>query len=53
MKPEYGIAILAFAGGEIGYGLSRSTGWLGTIIGVVLGILFGIVLYRIQIRKPK
>jgi uncharacterized membrane protein (UPF0136 family) len=53
MKPEYGIAILALAGGEIGYAVSRSTGWLGTVIGVVLGILFGIILYKIPPRKPK
>lgn len=53
MKPEFGIAILAIAGGDIGYGLSHATGWLGTVIGVVLGILFGIALYRLPIRKPK
>ena len=53
MKPEYGIAILALAGGEIGYAVSRSAGWLGTVIGVILGILVGIVLYRIPTRKLK
>ena len=53
MKPEYGIAILALAGGEIGYAVSRSTGWLGTVIGVILGILVGIILYRIPTRKLK
>jgi hypothetical protein len=53
MKPEYGIAILALAGGEFGYALTRSAGWLGTVIGVVLGILLGTVLYKIPPRKLK
>jgi hypothetical protein len=53
MKPEFGIAILAIAGGDVGYAVSRSTGWLGTIIGVIIGILVGIVLYNIPKRKIK
>lgn len=40
-------------GGIIGYAIFRSTGWLGTGLGVVLGILAGTVLYAIQTRKAK
>ncbi|MDH7487156.1 MAG: hypothetical protein QHJ81_12875 [Anaerolineae bacterium] len=53
MKPAYWIAILAVVGGIIGYAVSRSTGWLGTGIGVVLGILAGTVLYNAQMRKTR
>lgn len=53
MKPAYWIGILALVGGIVGYSLSRSTGWLGTVIGVVLGILVGTVLYAMQTRKTK
>jgi hypothetical protein len=53
MRPEFGIIILAIAGGDVGYAVSRSTGWLGTIIGVIIGILVGIVLYNLPKRKQK
>ena len=53
MKPAYWIAILALVGGIVGYVIFRSTGWLGTGIGVVLGILVGAMLYAMQTRKTK
>ena len=53
MKPAYWIGILALVGGIIGYTIFRSTGWLGTGIGIVLGILAGVVLYSMQTRKMK
>lgn len=53
MKPAYWIAILAVAGGLIGYVVSRTTGWLGTALGVVLGILAGTVIYSLQTRRAK
>jgi uncharacterized membrane protein (UPF0136 family) len=53
MKPAYWIAILALVGGIIGYAIFRSTDWLGTGLGVVLGILAGTVLYAMQTRKAK
>ena len=53
MKPAYWIAILALLGGIIGYALFRSTGWLGTGLGVVIGILIGVVIYNLQTRKLK
>lgn len=51
MKPAYWIAILAVAGGIIGYAVFQATGWLGTGIGIVVGILAGTVLYAMQSRK--
>ncbi len=53
MKPAYWIAILALVGGIVGYAISRSTGWLGTGLGVILGILIGAMIYSMQTRKPK
>jgi uncharacterized membrane protein (UPF0136 family) len=53
MKPAYWIAILALVGGIVGYAVFRSTGWLGTGMGVVLGILVGTLLYSMQARKDK
>lgn len=44
MKPSYWIAILAVVGGLIGYAIFRSTGWLGTGTGVVIGILVGVII---------
>lgn len=51
MKPGYWIGILALVGAVIGYAVFRTTGWLGTATGVVLGILVGAVLYAAQTRK--
>ncbi len=48
MKPVYWIGILALAGGVVGYAVSQATGWLGTGLGVVLGILVGTILYYRQ-----
>jgi len=53
IKSAYWIAILALLGGIVGYAGFRSTGWLGTGIGVVLGILVGTLLYSMQARKDK
>lgn len=53
MKPAYWIGILALVGGIIGYTIFRSTGWLGTGIGIVVGILAGTMIYAIQTRKAK
>jgi len=51
MKPAYWIALLALAGGIVGYGISRGTGWLDTGIGVVVGILIGALIFARP--KPK
>lgn len=51
MKPAYWIGILALIGGIVGYLISRSTGWLGTGIGIVIGILAGTIIYVMQTRK--
>ena len=51
MKPSYWIGILALMGGLIGYAVSSTTGWLGTGIGIVLGILAGTILYTMQTRR--
>jgi uncharacterized membrane protein (UPF0136 family) len=51
MKPAYWIGILALAGGIIGYAIFRSSGWLGTGIGIIVGILIGAIIYNIQARK--
>lgn len=51
MKPAYWIGVLALVGGVIGYAVFRSAGWLGTGIGVVLGILVGALIYALQTRK--
>ncbi|MCL4559145.1 MAG: hypothetical protein M1281_00835 [Chloroflexi bacterium] len=53
MKPAYWIAILALVGGIIGYGVFHATGWSGTILGVVLGILVGAVIYAGQARRTR
>ncbi len=53
MKRAYWIGVMALAGAIIGYGMFRSTGWLGTGIGVVVGVLIGVVTYNLQTRKPK
>jgi hypothetical protein len=53
MKPWFWIRILALAGGDIGYGLTYKEGWLGTIIGAVIGILMGLVLYYFYMRRAK
>lgn len=50
MKPAYWIAILAVIGGLLGYTLSRASDWLGTVGGIVLGILVGTLLYAWQTR---
>ena len=51
MKPAYWIALLALAGGIIGYAIFRSTGWLGTGIGIILGIILGAIIYSMQTGK--
>jgi hypothetical protein len=51
MKPAYWIGILALIGGIIGYAIFRSTGWLGTGTGIILGILIGAIIYATQTRK--
>ncbi len=53
MPPLIGIGIMGIAGGYIGYAFTRSSGLLGTIIGAVLGVLIGIALYNIPVRKKK
>ena len=40
---------MAVAGGLIGYALSAATGWYGTGIGAVIGILVGALIYA-QLR---
>jgi len=49
MKPAYWIGIMAIAGGLIGYAVSASTGWFGTGIGTIVGILIGTLIY-VQLR---
>jgi hypothetical protein len=53
MKRAYWVGILALAGGITGYAFFRSIGWLGTGIGVVLGILLGAVLNSMRIGNRK
>jgi len=40
---------MAIAGGLIGYAVSSSTGWFGTGIGTIVGILIGTLVY-VQLR---
>lgn len=51
MKPGYWIAIMAILGALTGYAVSSATGWLGTGIGAVLGILVGALIYLLQTRE--
>lgn len=53
MKPAYWIGILALLGALIGYFFYRSTGWFGSGIGAVIGILLGTLIYSIQKNKKK
>lgn len=53
MRAAYWIGILALAGGIIGYLVFRTTGWLGTGVGVVIGVIVGALLYAGQRRKLK
>jgi uncharacterized membrane protein (UPF0136 family) len=49
MKPAYWVGIMALVGGLIGYALSASTGWYGSGIGTIIGILIGTLIYK-QLR---
>jgi uncharacterized membrane protein (UPF0136 family) len=51
MKPAYWIGVLALVGAIIGYVAFQSMGWLGTGIGIVIGILIGAVIYSTQTRQ--
>jgi hypothetical protein len=53
MKPAYWIGILALLGAVVGYIVFRSTGWLGSGLGIVAGILVGVLLYNMLTRKTK
>ncbi len=53
MKPAYWIGVMAVVGAMIGYILSTSTGWFGTGIGTVLGILVGVIVYTRLKDKQK
>ncbi len=53
MKPGYWIGILAVAGGVVGYLVFRTTGWLGSGLGIVLGALAGTIIYAMQTRRKK
>jgi hypothetical protein len=46
MEPVYWIPALALLGGILGYFIFRTTGWLGTTVGVVVGALIGALLYN-------
>ncbi len=53
MKPAYWIGVMAVIGAMLGYILFRSTGWFGTGIGTVLGILVGVIIYSWLKGKEK
>lgn len=53
MKPVYWIGILAFFGAFVGYVMFRSTGWPGSDIGTVVGIVASVLIYNILTRKTK
>jgi hypothetical protein len=53
MKPAYWIGILALLGAIVGYIMFRSTGWLGSGIGTVGGIVIGVLVYNLLTRKTK
>lgn len=42
---------MALLGAIAGYALLRSTGWLGTLIGLIVGLLVGLAIYTMQTRK--
>lgn len=51
MKPAYWIGLLAVFGAILGYFVYRSTGWLGSGIGAVIGILMGTIIYSIKNKR--
>lgn len=53
MKPAYLIGLVALFGALVGYIFSRTTGWYGTVIGLVIGILVGTIIYSMRTRKKQ
>lgn len=53
VKPAYWIGILAILGAITGYIMFRTTGWLGSGIGAVVGIVIGALLYSMLTREAK
>lgn len=50
MKPGYWIGFLALLGAVIGYAFSD---WVGTGLGLVVGLIAGVVVYSIKTKKTK
>ncbi|HKZ44086.1 MAG TPA: hypothetical protein VJZ78_03515 [Anaerolineales bacterium] len=53
MKPAFWIGILALFGAIVGYFMYRSTGWLGSGIGIVVSIIVSALIYNILTRRTK
>jgi len=53
MKPAYWIGILALLGAITGFAVQKFVGWYGTVPGTVIGILAGVIVYSLKVRKPK
>lgn len=51
MKPAYWIGILALLGAIIGYAIFHSTGWLGSGIRGSIGLMIGVYVYNMQLKK--
>jgi len=53
MKPILWIPLLALIGGLLGYFIFRTTGWLSTTIGVIVGVLIGAIIYSMKTKANK
>ncbi len=53
MKPAYWIGIMAVVGAVVGYATFKLTGWPGSGLGTVIGILIGVVIYVALRNKQK